>query len=86
MSGELTGLKPAALPTFTEVEVSTGAVSVPPAALPLMMPPGAPPASCAVSPVVPGQIGIALPSGVWLTVDASVDADALTRVLAVLGR
>jgi transposase len=35
---------------------------------------------------VSGQIGISLPSGVRLTVDAGVDADALARVLAVLGR
>ena len=33
---------------------------------------------------VSGQIGIELPSGVRLTVDGSVDADALARVLAVL--
>src|SRR3546814_2270503 len=31
-----------------------------------------------------GQIGIELPSGVRLTVDAAVDADALARVLSVL--
>jgi transposase len=33
-----------------------------------------------------GQIGIELPSGVRLTVDAAVDAEALARVIAVLGR
>ena len=33
-----------------------------------------------------GQIGIELPSGVRLTVDAAVDADALARVLSVLAR
>lgn len=33
-----------------------------------------------------GQIGIELPSGVRLTVDASVDAAALSRVLGVLAR
>ena len=33
-----------------------------------------------------GQIGIALPSGVRLTVDAAVDADALARVMSVLAR
>src|SRR3546814_4176873 len=33
-----------------------------------------------------GQIGIALPSGVRLTVDAAVDAGALARVMSVLGR
>ena len=33
-----------------------------------------------------GQIGIELPSGVRLTVDAAVDADALARVMSVLSR
>lgn len=33
-----------------------------------------------------GQIGIELPSGVRLTVDATVDADALARVMSVLAR
>ena len=33
-----------------------------------------------------GQIGIELPSGVRITVDAAVDADALARVLSVLAR
>ena len=33
-----------------------------------------------------GQIGIELPSGVRLTVDAAVDAEALSRVLGVLAR
>lgn len=33
-----------------------------------------------------GQIGIELPSGVKLTVDAAVDADALARVIGVLSR
>lgn len=38
-------------------------------------------------PVQPcGQIGIELPSGVKLTVDAGVDADALSRVIGVLVR
>lgn len=32
------------------------------------------------------QIGIELPSGVRLTVDAAVDADALARVMSVLAR
>jgi len=31
-----------------------------------------------------GQIGIELPSGVRLTVDAAVDGDALARVLTAL--
>ncbi|WP_286869653.1 transposase [Sphingobium sp.] len=33
-----------------------------------------------------GQIGIELPSGVRVTVDAAVDADALARVIGVLTR
>ena len=33
-----------------------------------------------------GQIGITLSSGIKLTVDAGVDAEALARVLAVVGR
>lgn len=33
-----------------------------------------------------GQIGIELPSGVRITVDAAVDAGALARVMSVLGR
>jgi transposase len=43
-----------------------------------------------VSPPCPvagiGQIGIELPSGVRLTVDGSVDAEALARVIGVLTR
>ena len=77
MSGELTGLKLAALPAFAEVEVASAPVAAP--SMSTM------PASCS-APLVNGQIGITLPSGVRLTVDASVDADALGRVLAVLGR
>ena len=49
-----------------------------------------PSASAAACPSVcvdpPGRIGIDLPSGVRLSVDATVDADALSRVLGVLGR
>lgn len=33
-----------------------------------------------------GQIGIELPSGVRLTVDASVDAEALSRGIGVLAQ
>lgn len=71
MSGELTGVQPPALPSFAEVEVA------------------APPVPTIVSPepALPcGQIGIELPSGVRLTVDAAIDADALARVLGVLTR
>ncbi|MGE4304454.1 MAG: transposase [Novosphingobium sp.] len=65
MSGELGGARPAALPTFAEVELS--------APVPALPGPG-------------GHIGIELPSGVKLTVDAGVDAEALARVIAVLTR
>lgn len=68
MSGELMGKKPAALPSFAEVEISAPVIPVP----------SVPPAC--------GQIGIELPSGVRLTVDAAVDAEALARVMAVLAR
>ena len=68
MSGELAGMKPAALPSFTEVEVSAPVIPVPSV-----------PRAC-------GQIGIELPTGVRLTVDAAVDADALARVMSVLAR
>ena len=71
MSGELTGIKVPALPAFAEVEVASAVAPV--AQVPLM------PQGC-------GQIGIELPSGVRLTVDAAVDAEALARVIAVLGR
>lgn len=71
MSGELSGIKAMALPTFAEVEVSE------PAAAMVSAP------SC---PDISGQIGIELLSGVKLTVDRTVDAAALARVLGVLAR
>lgn len=40
----------------------------------------------AATPVASGSIGIELPSGIKLTVDAQVDASALGRVLSVLTR
>ena len=75
MSGELTGVRPMALPSappvFAKVEISEPSAA---ATLP--------------SPEQQhyGQIGIELPSGVRLTVDGTIDGDALARVLAVLGR
>ena len=65
MSGEHGGARPAALPSFAEVELS--------APVPALSAPG-------------GHIGIELPSGVKLTVDAGVDAEALARIVAVLTR
>lgn len=86
MSGELTGLKIAALPAFAEVEVTPASLAAPLAAPSPLLPPVSTAACASSSPVIAGQIGISLPSGVRLTVDGSVDADALARVLAVLGR
>jgi len=72
MSGELTGIAPAAaLPDFAEVRIAT---PEPPTAL-LPTPP---------LPDVLGQIRIELPSGIRISVDAQIDAAALARVLAVL--
>lgn len=64
-------MPPPALPSFAGVEVAVP--SVPALPLPEPMPPG-------------GQIGIELCSGIRLTVDTGVDADALARVLGVLER
>jgi transposase len=46
-------------------------------------PPALPPP---IAPLVPGLIGIELPSGIRVTVDATVDADALSRVIGALTR
>lgn len=70
MSGELAGVRKPVGPTFAEVQISE----------PLALP----------APQVAGRsdsaIGIELPSGVRVTVDATVDADALSRVIGVLTR
>lgn len=81
MSGELASTpRPALLgpiveatPCFAEVHVTEG---LPAATAPC-------PPACTDQ---PGRIGIELPSGVRLSVDAAVDAEALSRVLGVLGR
>lgn len=79
MSGQLldppltTLPSPLAEPSFAEVRVVDPAATPPPR-LPSSMPDA------------PGRIGIELPTGVRLSVDATVDADALGRVLAVLSR
>jgi transposase len=83
ISGELAGTPRTALPgplvdatrCFAEVRMTDQALQAPPVFI-------TPPA-CAEP---PGRIGIELTSGVRLSVDASVDADALGRVLAVLAR
>ena len=75
MSGELSG-KPtpaAVVPVFAEVRIADPGPVVP--ALPPPMP---------VEPVA--RIGIEFPSGIRLTVDSGVDADALRRVLSVIGQ
>ncbi len=75
MSGVLGGIRKMADPAFAEVEV-TEAAALP---APTVAPPG--PAQ-----IIPGQIAIELPSSVRLTMDASVDADVLSRVIGVLTR
>ena len=85
MSGELVGtprpalLGPAAnaVPCFAKVRMAEDA---PPLAT--LAPPVTAPA-CADQ---LGRIGIELPSGVRLSVDATVDVEALSRVLGVLAR
>lgn len=75
MSGVLGGIRKVTEPAFAEVTVTE-----PPA---LMAPTTTTPPP---SQVGLGQIAIELPSGVRLTMDASVDADALSRVIGVLTR
>ena len=74
MSGELAGTPRSTLPAFAEVKV-TG-----------VCPTAAPAPSYAVPVDPPGRIGIELLSGIKLSVDASVDVDALGRVLSILVR
>lgn len=71
MSGELTEVLPPALPSFVEVAVAVPLVQALPSLEPTRL---------------GGQIGIELRSGIRLTVDAGLDADALARVLGVLKR
>jgi transposase len=82
MAGLLLDRPPKTLPhpadetgaSFAEVCIADPVVAPPPASL---------------RPSVPetsGRIAIELPSGIRLNVDASVDAEALGRVLSVLGR
>ena len=70
MSGELTGVRKPIEPAFAQVQISE------PLALPA-------PTVAARS---DGVIGIELPSGIKVSVDATVDADALSRVIGVLAR
>jgi transposase len=41
---------------------------------------------CRRTPPTAGQIGIELPSGVRLTVDGTVDTEALSRMISMLTR
>ncbi len=75
MSGELTGAVAPALPCFAEVRIEE--------TVQLAIAPPTPPIAPAAEQAV-GRIGIELPSGIRLSVDASVDAAALARVLSVL--
>lgn len=70
MSGGLAGVRKFAEPAFAEVQISE---------------PPALPAPLARAPAG-GSIGIELPSGIRVTVDGAVDADALSRVIGVLTR
>lgn len=73
MSGMLAGVTKPVMPAFAQVQI---AVAEP--VVPLLPAP--------TSPEPSGKIGIELPSGIRLSVDAGVDAEALARVLSVVGR
>ncbi|AUW60625.1 IS66 family insertion sequence hypothetical protein (plasmid) [Sphingobium sp. SCG-1] len=70
MSGELTGVRKPIEPAFAEVQIGEQ----------LALP--APTVAARSN----GVIGIELPSGIKVSVDATVDADALSRVIGVLAR
>ena len=83
MSGELSG-KPPVVPVFAEVRIAEPGPAVP--ALPPHLAARSGPVDPPIS-VEPGaKIGIELHSGIRLTVDSGVDADALRRVLSVIGQ
>ncbi len=75
MSGALSGVPARPQATVAEVQISEP---------PVMLP--APPVEAPADARTAGQIGIELPSGVRLTVDGAVDAEALSRVIGVLTR
>jgi transposase len=77
MSGELSGVAAPALPSPLPQPVPCFAEVE-------IAEPEQPPPRAIAEPA--GQIGIELSSGIRLTVDAGVDADALARVLSVVGR
>ena len=70
MSGELAGVRKSIEPAFAEVQISEQL------ALPAPM----------VVARNDGVIGIELPSGIRVSVDAMVDADAPSRVIGILTR
>ena len=73
MSGTLAGVTRPAVPAFAQVQIAQ-AEPMPP-----MLP-------APTQPEPTGKIGIELPSGIRLSVDAGVDAEALARVLSVVSR
>ena len=75
MSGALSGVPARPQTALAEVQISEP---------PLMLP--APPVEAPADARAAGQIGVELPSGVRLTVDGAVDAEALSHVIGVLTR
>lgn len=85
MSGALRSSVPVIRPTFAEVQVADMAPIAEP--LPVLSGPASSPSSPPVaSSCESSRICIELPSGIKLRIDASVDTDALARVLAILPR
>ena len=71
MSGTLAGVSRPTAPAFAQVQIAQAEPILP------LLP---------ASPEPTGKIGIELPSGIRLSVDAGVDAEALARVLSVVSR
>jgi len=71
MSGTLAGVTRPAVPAFAQVQITHDAPTPP------LLP---------ARPQPNGKIRIELPSGIRLSVDAMVDAEALARVLSVVSR
>ena len=85
MSGELSG-KPPVVPVFAEVRIADPGPAVPALAPPMPLAARSGSVEPPISVVPAAKIGIELPSGIRLTVDSGVDADALRRVLSVIGQ
>jgi transposase len=73
MSGTLAGVTRPPAPAFAQVQIAQAE-------------PISPLLPAPTSPEPTGKIGIELLSGIRLSVDAGVDAEALARVLSVIGR